>query len=102
MDMNELTPAQRKYVRRLAHDRPALVHIGQKGLTDHVLTNIDQALTANELIKVKCVAERDERPVMAATIANKTHSHLVGLIGNMLILYRQQADPAERKIDLPS
>ncbi|MBA3947218.1 MAG: YhbY family RNA-binding protein [Herpetosiphonaceae bacterium] len=99
--MNELTAAQRQYVRRLAHDLPALVHIGQKGLTEQVLTNIDQALTANELIKVKCVAERDERPTMAATIANQTRSHLIGLIGNILILYRQQADPEERKIELP-
>ncbi len=99
--MNELTAAQRQYVRRLAHNLPALVHIGQKGLTEQVLTNIDQALTANELIKVKYVAERDERPTLAASIAGKTQSHLIGLIGNILILYRQHPDPEERKIDLP-
>ncbi len=99
--MNELTAAQRKYARRLAHDLPAMVHVGQKGVTEQVLTNIDQALAANELIKVKCVAGRDEKQAMAEAIARTTHSHVIGLIGHMVILYREQPDPEERKIELP-
>lgn len=76
--------------------------VGRAGVTDAVVQEIDDALEARELIKVRLAGDRDERAEAAAAIAERTRSALAGRIGRLAILYRQNADPARRKIDLPS
>ena len=48
-----LTPAERKALKAKAHKLDPVVHIGAKGLTDEVIAEIDRALHAHELIKVR-------------------------------------------------
>jgi len=48
-----LNPAERKALRARAHQLEPVVMIGGKGLTDEVIAEIDRALTAHELIKVR-------------------------------------------------
>ena len=59
--MSRLSGAQRKHLRGIAHSTKPAVHIGKEGLTDNVIGAIDTAIEAHELIKVKILAERDER-----------------------------------------
>ena len=57
-----MTPAERKALKAKAHKLEPVVHIGAKGLTDEVMAEIDRALRAHELIKVRAGSmERDQR-----------------------------------------
>jgi RNA-binding protein len=77
------------------------VLVGRAGVTDAVVKEIDDALEARELIKVRLTGDREERAEAAAAIAARTRSELAGLIGRVAILYRRQPDPARRTVDLP-
>ena len=96
--MKPLTSSQRKRLRGLAHELKPLVHLGKAGLTDAALAQIDKELADHELIKVKFVEFKEAKKEIAAEIAQATKSELVGLIGNIAILYRQHPDPEKRKI----
>lgn len=99
--MGELTGAQRKYLRGLAHGYKPLVQIGKEGLTDNVVGAIDTAITAHELIKIKLAAERDEREELIPIIEKRLGCECVGAIGRIAILYRQNPDPEKREINFP-
>jgi RNA-binding protein len=99
--MESLRGAQRRYLRGLAHGLDPVVQIGQKGLTDGVVGEVDRALDSHELIKVRIAGERGERDTIALELATRTQSVLAGQIGGIAILYRQQPDPERRKIELP-
>jgi RNA-binding protein len=91
----------RRYLRGLAHALSPVVIIGQRGLTDAVVRQVDGALTDHELIKVRlggeCPVDRDEA---ADTLALRTGAEVAGHIGRVLILYR--AHPEKPRIVLPS
>ena len=74
--------------------------VGRAGVTDAVVREVDDALEARELIKVRLAGDRDERGRAAAAIAERTASELAGQIGRVAILFRQNPDPARRKVDL--
>ena len=101
--MNHLTGTQKKYLRGLAHGKKPVVLIGQKQLTQQVVQEIRQALDYHELIKVKCLdrKEKADKIEIAEAISQKTGGELVGMVGHVLILFRQQPDPEKRKINLP-
>ena len=99
--MRQLSNTQRDYLRRQAHDLRPVVQIGKQGLTEQVQATVDEALNAHELIKIKFMDFRDEKRDLAEELAERTRSTLVGVIGNIAIVYRQQADPEKRRISLP-
>jgi putative YhbY family RNA-binding protein len=47
-----LSEKQKKYLRRLAHPMSPVVMLGNAGLTDGVVNELDRALTDHELVKV--------------------------------------------------
>ena len=98
--MKELSGAQRKYLKGMAHHLNPIVQLGKNGLTDGVVQSIDEALDIHELIKVR-LAGSEEKKETADQIAQRTRSARVGLIGHTVILYRRQPDPEKRTIDLP-
>ena len=92
--MKSLTPAQRQYLKGLAHTRQPVVMIGNQGLTAAVLKEIDQALNAHELIKVKAASnEPDTRSAWLAEICTATGAASVQQIGKVLVIYRAAAKP---------
>ena len=101
--MKELKGSQRKYLRGLAHKLNPSALIGQKGVTPALLEEIEQALDASELIKVKFVdfKEKDQKTELLENIVSSTRSHLAGMVGHVAILYRQNADVEKRSIKLP-
>lgn len=98
--MEDITSAQRKKLRSLAHHLDPVCYIGKNGLTDAVIESVCQALADHELIKVRFVDKKDERKTLAPELAEKSDSHLAGLIGNVAILYKEQSDPEKRRIEL--
>ncbi|HEX3060273.1 MAG TPA: YhbY family RNA-binding protein, partial [Usitatibacter sp.] len=70
--MIPLSPKKRSELRAAAHKLSPIVIIGDKGLTDEVLAEIDRSLKAHELIKVRAATdERDARDVWLETICEK-------------------------------
>ena len=68
-----LTGKQKHYLRGLAHHRKPVVMVGEAGLTENVIAEIDQALAHHELIKVKIrLGDRTERRQAIAAICEKT------------------------------
>lgn len=88
-----LTSSQRRDLRARAHHLNAVVQTGSKGLTESVIAEIDQALEHHELMKVKLAgADRDDRKEMAAELAAQLKAEIVGSIGSVVILYRENPD----------
>ena len=78
----------KKKLKSEAHSLNPVVMIGQSGLTDAVLAEIELALDHHELIKVKIRAERDERKLISEKICTSTGAELIQSIGQILVIYR--------------
>ncbi len=93
--MKKLTSTQAKYLRGIAHDLKPVVFLGQKGLTDALISSTEDAFDRHELIKIKFIdfKEKNQKTKMAEALEVRTGSHLVGIIGHIAILYRQHPDP---------
>lgn len=99
--MEKLKGSQKKYLRAQAHHLKPLVIIGAKGLTNQLITSVDLALKDHELIKVKFGEFKENKKEISEEIAKATQGEIVGLIGNIAILYRQNPNPEKRKIRIP-
>jgi RNA-binding protein len=99
--MEDLTGAQRKHLRGLAHHVKPVVHVGRNGVTDPVLQEVEEALDYHELIKVKLVDPQGRKKALADELASRSGGTRVGLVGNIVTLYRQHPDPEKRKVEVP-
>jgi RNA-binding protein len=85
---------EKQKLKGLAHYLKPVVMIGDKGLTENVLAEINLALASHELIKVKATRlPKDEKEAISETITKATRSTLVQIIGNILVLYRKKPVP---------
>jgi putative YhbY family RNA-binding protein len=88
-----MTPAERKALKAKAHKLDPVVHVGAKGLTEEVIAEIDRALHAHELIKVRAASlDRDAREEAFGRIAEKTGAQAVQHIGKVFVLFRKKKD----------
>jgi RNA-binding protein len=93
--MDPLTPSFRRELRARAHALDAVVAIGQHGLTPAVMREIDVALKAHELIKVRVFNDdREAREAMLERIREALDCAPVQQIGKLLVLFRPR--PADR------
>ena len=99
--MEQLSGAQRKHLRGLAHHVKPVVHVGKNGVTDPVLQEVVEALDSHELIKVKLVDPQGRKKELADELASRSGGTRVGLVGNIVTLYRQHPDPEKRKVEVP-
>jgi RNA-binding protein len=96
-----LTDAQRKYLRRLGHDRNPVVLVGQAGISPNLVTELDRALKDHELVKVRArVGDRSVRDHVLDELAAATGAELVQRIGHVALYYR--ANPEKPGILLPA
>jgi len=92
-----LTPSRRSELRAQAHKLDPVVIIGDKGLTDQVVAEIDRALNAHELIKVRAAsADRGTRGAWMEAICERLMAQPVQQIGKVLAIYRENP---EKKLD---
>ena len=101
--MKELTSTQAKYLRGIAHGLKPVVYVGQKGITDALISSTEEAFDRHELIKIKFIdfKEKNQKTDITRALESRTGSHLAGIIGHIAILYRQHPDKEKRKIVLP-
>lgn len=95
----ELNASQKKYLRGLTHHINPVVMVADKGLTDNVMAEIEQALAHHELVKIKLRGEKDARTRWVGSITESTGAALVHEIGQVASFYRR--NPDNPKIALP-
>ena len=84
-----LSKNQIKFLRSLCHDLKPIVMLGQKGLTNEVLHELDIALNHHELVKIKLsVDDREERTKMIDEICARSEADRIQTIGKTISLYR--------------
>ncbi|MBU2490570.1 MAG: ribosome assembly RNA-binding protein YhbY [Proteobacteria bacterium] len=101
--MEKLKGSQRKHLRGLAHALKPVVMVGEKGLTESLVKNLDQALLDHELVKVKFLwpKEKEAKGEMTAQLEEAVSAEMVGMIGHMATFFRPHPDPEKRKIAVP-
>ena len=95
-----MTGKQRAYLRGLANGLETILYIGKGGLSENVIKQADEALTARELVKGRVL----EASLMSAAeacqaLAEATGAEGIQSIGSRFVLYRPH--PTEPKIRLP-
>ncbi len=95
-----MTSKQRAYLRGLANTMDPIVHVGKGGMSDTIVKQADDALTARELIKGRVLETAPETAKdIAAEIATVVSADVVHVIGRTFVLYRR--NNKEPKIVLP-
>ena len=88
-----LTARQRSQLKARAHSLEPVVQIGAAGASDSVITEVDRALTAHGLIKVRLAgADRDSREELTDTLCSRTGAVAVQNVGRVLVLWRPRPD----------
>lgn len=88
-----LSARERSHLKGRAHALEPVVHIGSAGVTEAVIAEIEKALTAHELIKVRAGAqERDERRDVLDTICARTGAASVQTVGKVMVLWRPRPE----------
>ena len=85
-----LTSKQRAFLRGMANGIDAIFQVGKSGVTPEITEQFNLALEAREIVKASVLdnnllGARD----VAETIAARTHSEVVQVIGNKFVLYRK-------------
>lgn len=85
-----LTSKQRAYLRSLANSAETILQVGKEGISENLIKQVDDALTARELIKGKVLENSMLTAREAAEdLAKATRSEVVQVIGTKFVLYRQ-------------
>ncbi|MDH5483816.1 MAG: ribosome assembly RNA-binding protein YhbY [Gammaproteobacteria bacterium] len=92
-----LSRTQIKYLLSLTHKLNPVVSIGQNGITENVINELEIALNYHELVKIKIAGEdREARQAMIETLCKRTAAEKVQAIGKTLTLFRR--NPEKPKI----
>lgn len=88
-----LTTRERAHLKARAHALEPVVHTGTSGLTDALVAEVDRALTAHELIKVRIGSDdRADRVAIGDEICARTAATAVHRVGKILILWRPRPE----------
>lgn len=94
-----LTSKQRAKLRAFANDQETVLQVGKGGVTDTVVRQADEALTARELIKIKVL---ENAPVNAREaseeLAKRVSADVVQVIGTKGVLFRQNKTDSKFEI----
>ncbi|MDX8045902.1 ribosome assembly RNA-binding protein YhbY [Gracilibacillus sp. S3-1-1] len=95
-----LTGKQKRFLRAQAHHLNPIFQVGKDGVNDNMIKQIAEALEKRELLKVSvlqnCMEDKDD---VAAAIADGAEAHIVQVIGNTIVLYKESEE--NKTITLP-
>ena len=85
-----ITPREARELRSKLHHLKPVIIIGNNGLTPAVLQEIDVALTAHELIKIRAnLQDREQYADLTDKICSKSNATHIQTIGHIIAIYRQ-------------
>jgi RNA-binding protein len=97
-----LTGAQKAHLRSLGQTLAPSLKLGKGGLTPAFFAELQKHLRTHELVKLRFLgAGREERAAFCAQIADEGRCVCVGAVGHTALFYRQNPEPAERRVTLP-
>ena len=99
--MNKLASRKRAFLKSKAHHLEPIVLIGKNKVSNGTLHSIDKALNSRELIKVKFREYKQEKVEIAQFISKNVKAEIVGIVGHIIILFRQNPDPAKQNYHFP-
>ncbi|MBD5449885.1 MAG: ribosome assembly RNA-binding protein YhbY [Lachnospiraceae bacterium] len=95
-----MTSKQRAYLKSLASTLNPIFQVGKSSLTPEFIMAIDEAFNTKELLKIAVLKNcMDDPNEIAQTIAERTRSQVVQVIGKKIVLYKP--DKKNPKIVLP-
>ena len=65
-----------------------MLKVGKAGLSEGFVRTVSDALAQHELVKIKFAEFKDQKKELAPRLAEKTGSHLVMRVGNVMVLHR--------------
>jgi RNA-binding protein len=90
----QITTKQKSHLRSMAHNLKPVVTVGNAGLSDSVLRELDLTLEHHELIKVRIQSgDRDERKKLIEDLCDQSNSSLIQSIGHIAVIYRPAKKP---------
>jgi RNA-binding protein len=90
----ELNNQQIRHLRGLAHHLKPVIMVGEKGLSENLLAELERALEDHELIKVTIAgAEREDRRALTDELCEHSGAQVVQIIGRISVLYRAAKKP---------
>lgn len=96
-----MTSKERAAWRAKANSLEPIIQLGKEGISDNLITQIDDTLDARELIKIRVHLETaPEGPkVLAQQLAEKLQAEVIQVIGGIIVLYREADEEriAEKK-----
>ncbi|MGP4061638.1 ribosome assembly RNA-binding protein YhbY [Halobacillus sp. H74] len=95
-----LTSKQKKHLRKASHNVQPIFQVGKAGVNENMTTQINEALEKRELIKVSVLQNCfEDNNQVADEIVEATDAHIVQVIGNTVILYKESEE--NKQIELP-
>jgi RNA-binding protein len=95
-----LAKHQIKHLKSLTHNLKPVIMVGQNGITENLLTELEIAVNHHELVKIKIAGEdRDKRAEMIIQLTEAVSAEIVQRIGKTVTLFRRNAK--KPKIELP-
>ena len=94
-----MTSKQRAHLKSIAMTQDAIIQIGKGAVTPELTKAVDEALAARELVKINVLQNcMDDAGEMARTLASRTRSEVVQVIGKKIVLYREGKDEHKKII----
>jgi len=94
--VDRLANAQTRALKARAQLLKPTLKIGKEGLTPRFIAALDEELKRHELVKVKFDDFKEQKKELSPQLAEKTASHLIMRVGNVVVLWREKkADATE-------
>ena len=95
-----MTSKQRAYLKSLAMKIDPVFRVGKDSISPELIEGVREAIDARELIKIAVLQNcMDDPKEVAQTLAERTRSEVVQVIGKKIVLYKESRD--RKKIQLP-
>jgi len=90
--LEPLTNPQIRKFKAAAQLLEPMLKVGKAGLSDGFIRTVSEALDRHELVKIKFAEFKEQKKELAPLLAEKTNSHLVMRVGNVMVLHRPKAE----------
>jgi RNA-binding protein len=94
-----LTNPQIRKFKAAAQLLDPMLKVGKAGLSEGFIRSVDVALAQHELVKIKFVEFKEQKKELAPQLAEKTASHLIIRVGNVMVLHRPKPATEEMSSD---
>ena len=98
--LEPLNNSQIRKFKAAAQQLEPMLKIGKAGLSEGFIRSVDMALTQHELVKIKFAEFKEQKKELAPQLAEKTGSHLIMRVGNVMVLHRPRplAEPVASSV----